>query len=102
MKDTQIVEAVTGTWLRFPNSFKKFHCLVELPDQLSLNINLKSGSVHIHKMDGNSVYQPVGELMLQLNGNQVQCAVQSAGLDLIERPERQERQERQVRQSDAS
>lgn len=99
MKDTQIVETVTGTWLRFPNSFKKFHCLVEMPNQLSLNINLKSGSVHIHKRDGSNVYQPVGELMIQSVGSQVQCAVHSIGLDLNERAGKQEPQ---ALKSDAS
>jgi hypothetical protein len=85
-KDTYIVETVTGTWLRFPNSFKKFHCLVELTNQISLNINLKSGSVHVHKRDGNDVYQPIGELFISTAGNQLQCSVSTLGL--AERVER--------------
>ncbi|GLI10141.1 hypothetical protein YDYSG_61740 [Paenibacillus tyrfis] len=77
-KDTQIVETVSGTWLRFPNNFKKFHCLVELPDQLSLNINTKSGCVHVHKKDCDDVFQYVGKLYITANGNQLQCTVQAA------------------------
>ncbi|TVY09390.1 hypothetical protein FPZ49_14390 [Paenibacillus cremeus] len=76
-KDTQIVETVTGNWLRFPNSFRKFHCLVELSDQLSLNINVKSGSVHVHKKDNDQVYQQIGELCITSSGRDVQCSVLS-------------------------
>ncbi|MEK8131779.1 hypothetical protein WMW72_28110 [Paenibacillus filicis] len=75
IKDTQLVETVAGTWLRFPDSFKKFHCLVELPGQLTMNINSKSGSIHIHKRDSNNVYQPCGELSLSTIGSQLQAAV---------------------------
>jgi hypothetical protein len=74
-KDTQIVETVSGTWLRFPNSFKKFHCLVELSNQLSLNINVKSGSVHVHKKDSNNVYQHIGELLISSAGKDIHCSV---------------------------
>ncbi|MCZ8514923.1 hypothetical protein O9H85_21360 [Paenibacillus filicis] len=74
-KDTQIVETITGSWLRFPNSFKKFHCLVELPNELSLNINMKSGAVHVHKIDTNNVYQPYGELVVGSVNHQLHCSV---------------------------
>lgn len=67
------METISGSWLRFPNSFKKFHCLVELPNQLSLNINLKSGTVHVHKKDTNNVYQPFGELVVSSVNNQLHC-----------------------------
>lgn len=85
-KDTYIVETVTGTWLRFPNSFKKFHCLVELTNQITLNINMKSGSVQVHKKDGNEVYQPIGELFISTTGNQLHCSVSSLGI--LERVEK--------------
>ncbi|WP_281882943.1 hypothetical protein [Paenibacillus sp. YYML68] len=96
--ETQIVETVSGTWLRFPTSFRKFHCLVELPGQLSLNINLKSGLVHVHKKDSNDVYQPVGELSLSAAGTMLNCNVRSfRGTDLELLAAQQP-----VRQSDAS
>ncbi|AEI38801.1 hypothetical protein [Paenibacillus mucilaginosus] len=73
-KDTQIVETAVGTWLRFPGSFKKHQCLVELSDQLSLDINLKSGLVHVHQKDGNDVFQHVGDLCLAPVGGQLQLS----------------------------
>lgn len=72
-KDTQIVETTTGQWLRFPNHFKKSTCLVELSNQISLNIDSKTGSVYVHKMDQNHVYQPVGELFISASNNQIHC-----------------------------
>ncbi|ALS24439.1 MULTISPECIES: hypothetical protein [Paenibacillus] len=92
-KDTQIVETVAGTWLRFPNSFKKSHCLVELPDQISLNINVKNGSVNVYKKDGNHVYQYIGDVFISSTGNQLQCSAVSA-----QNPE----EDRSLQQSDAS
>ncbi|WP_010496851.1 hypothetical protein [Paenibacillus elgii] len=94
-KDTQLVETVSGTWLRFPNGFKKFHCLVELPDQLSLNINTKSGCVHVHKKDSDNVFQYVGELHITANGSQLQCTAQAV-------PAKEEATENPGKQSDAS
>lgn len=94
-KDTQIVETVSGSWLRFPNSFKKFHCLVELPGQLSLNINVKSGSVQVHKKDGNNVYQSIGELCISTAGKDIQCSVLHSSLKDAE-------EKQAVPQSDAS
>jgi hypothetical protein len=79
LRETHIVETVSGSWLRFPNSFKKLHCLVELTSQISLNINIKSGSVQVHKRDANNVYQPIGELFISSSGNQLQCSVSSHG-----------------------
>ncbi|WP_201305403.1 hypothetical protein [Paenibacillus puerhi] len=109
IKDTQLVETVTGTWLRFPNSFKKFNCLVELPGHLTMNINSKSGSIHIHKKDSNNVYQPLGELTLGNAGNQLQSVVhgvqagpmQHGGVP-IGTLGTYENGEKPVRQSDAS
>jgi hypothetical protein len=75
IKGTQLVETVAGNWLRFPDSFKKYHCLIELPGQLTMNINSKSGSIHIHMQDSNNVYQPLGELSLSSLGGQLQAAV---------------------------
>lgn len=78
-KDTQIVETVSGHWLRFPNHFKKSTCLVELSNQISLNIDMKSGNVHIHKKDENQVYQHIGDLFISANGNnQIHCNVMQA------------------------
>ncbi|MBP2442533.1 hypothetical protein J3A68_004621 [Paenibacillus sp. PvP052] len=93
-KDTQIVETVAGTWLRFPISFKKSHCLVELPDQLSLNINVKNGNVNVYKRDGNNVYQYLGDVFITSSANQLQCSAVSAQM--------QETNERPRQQSDAS
>lgn len=78
-KDTQIVETVSGHWLRFPNHFKKSTCLVELSNQISLNIDMKSGNVHIHKKDDNQVYQHIGDLFISANSNnQIHCDVMQA------------------------
>jgi len=75
-KDTQIVETVSGHWLRFPNHFKKSTCLVELSNHLSLNIDMKTGNVHIHKKDHNQVYQHIGDLFISANSNnQIHCNV---------------------------
>ncbi|MCZ8523572.1 MULTISPECIES: hypothetical protein [Paenibacillus] len=94
-EDTQIVETAIGTWLRFPGSFKKHQCLVELSDQLSLDINLKSGLVHVHQKDGNNVFQHVGDLALSPAGGQLQLSFVST--------QPQERQpEMAVAQPDAS
>lgn len=94
-KDTQIVETVSGTWLRFPSSFKKAHCLVELPNQLSLNINMKSGEVHVYKKDANQVYQPFGEMHLSAINQQLHCAI-------LPHPFGEMEAERVMAQSDAS
>ncbi|WP_064745728.1 hypothetical protein [Paenibacillus sp. UNC451MF] len=75
-KDTQIVETVSGQWLRFPNHFKKSTCLVELSNQISLNIDIKSGNVHIHKKDHNQVYQHIGDVFISASSNnQIHCHV---------------------------
>ncbi|CAG7633614.1 hypothetical protein PAESOLCIP111_03483 [Paenibacillus solanacearum] len=95
VKDTQIVETVSGSWLRFPNSFKKFHCLVELPGQLLLNINAKSGNVQVHKMDSNNIYQSIGELFISTTGKDIHCSI-------ISSMAREEEDQPIVKQSDAS
>ncbi|MCS7459916.1 hypothetical protein N0M98_07150 [Paenibacillus doosanensis] len=75
-KDTQIVETVSGQWLRFPNHFKKSTCLVELSNQISLNIDMKSGNVHVHKKDQNQVYQHIGDVFISASSsNQIQCNI---------------------------
>jgi len=95
VKDTQIVETVSGSWLRFPNSFKKFHCLVELPGQFMLNINAKSGNVQVHKKDSNNIYQNIGELFISTTGIDIHCSIaQSMAKDEVE--------QQMVKQSDAS
>lgn len=93
-KDTQLVETVAGTWIRFPNGFKKSHCLVELPDQISLNINVKDGNVNVYKKDGNNVYQYIGDVFISSAGSQLQCSAVSA--------QKQETNDRPLKQSDAS
>ncbi|WP_143014486.1 MULTISPECIES: hypothetical protein [unclassified Paenibacillus] len=72
-----------------------------------MNINSKSGSIHIHKKDGNNVYQPLGELTLSVSSNQLQLGthgVQQAGqLQYGGLPiGAYDKGEKPVRQSDAS
>jgi hypothetical protein len=95
IKETQIVETVSGSWLRFPNGFKKLHCLIELPNQLSLNINVKSGSLHVHKKDSNNIYQYLGELLISSAGKEIHCSGLAASLNEAKEPST-------VQQSDAS
>ncbi|WP_207802337.1 hypothetical protein [Paenibacillus xerothermodurans] len=73
-KDTQIVETALGQWLRFPNTFKKSSCLVELSNQISLNIDTRSGKVHVHEKDHNQVYRYVGEIHITTNNSIMHCS----------------------------
>jgi len=77
-EETQIVEAVSGRWLRFPNCFRKSSCLVELSGQLSLSIDTRNGKIHVHQKDHNEVYQYVGEVFISVSNNQIQCSAQQA------------------------
>ncbi|MDF2961684.1 MAG: hypothetical protein K0S39_3419 [Paenibacillus sp.] len=79
-KETQIVETVSGQWLRFPNYFKKSSCLVELPNHISLNIDTRTGKVHVHKKDHNQVYQYLGEVFISASHNQIHCSATQARL----------------------
>ncbi|MCR8632441.1 hypothetical protein [Paenibacillus radicis (ex Xue et al. 2023)] len=77
-KETQIVETTLGQWLRFPNGFRKSSCLVELSNHISLNIDSKTGKVHVHKKDHNQVYQYLGEVFITASHSQIHCSTLQA------------------------
>jgi hypothetical protein len=79
-KETQIVETTSGQWLRFPKGFKKSSCLVELSNRISLNIDSKTGKVHVHEKDQNQVYQYVGEVFITASQSQIHCSALQARL----------------------
>jgi hypothetical protein len=74
-KHTQIIQTASGKWLRFPNHFKQTPCLVELPDQLAISVDIHSGSIHVHKIDHEQVYQHIGDVAISASRNHIHTSV---------------------------
>jgi hypothetical protein len=59
-----IIETVSSQWLRFPNGFQKATCIVDLPNDLALNINSKTGKIEVHEKKADGVYKLVGNIKM--------------------------------------
>lgn len=64
-RESFLVEAVSGKWLRLPSSFRKSSCVVDLPNGIALNIDLRSGCIEIYAKSEDQVYQFSGEMYLE-------------------------------------
>ena len=65
--ESNIVETVSHKWLRFPNSFQRATCLVDLPNNTALNINVKTGKIEVHALKSDGVYKLVGYISMGTN-----------------------------------
>lgn len=57
-----IIETVSAKWLRFPKGFQKATCIVDLPNELALNINVINGRIEVHSKKTDGVYKLVGRI----------------------------------------
>lgn len=64
-RDSYLVEAVSGKWLRLPTSFRKASCVVDLPNGIALNISFASGRIEIYAKAEDQVYRFFGEMVLE-------------------------------------
>jgi hypothetical protein len=62
--DSFIIETVSNKWLRFPNGFQKATCLIDLPNDLALNINVKTGKIEVHSKKSDGIYKLVGHISM--------------------------------------
>jgi hypothetical protein len=59
-----IIETVSSQWLRFPNGFQKATCLIDLPNELALNIDSKTGKIEVYEKKADGVYKLVGNIKM--------------------------------------
>lgn len=64
-RDTYLVEAVSGNWLRLPSSFRKAGCVVDLPNGIALNVSWASGRIEIYAKAEDQIYRLSGEMRLE-------------------------------------
>ncbi|MDF2922034.1 MAG: hypothetical protein K0R57_948 [Paenibacillaceae bacterium] len=64
-RDSYLVEAVSGRWIRLPESFRKASCVVDLPNGIALNVSMKSGRIEIYVQAEDQVYRLSGEMQLE-------------------------------------
>jgi hypothetical protein len=64
-RDSYLVEAVSGRWLRLPASFRKASCVVDLPNGIALNVSLSSGRIEIYSKAEDQIYRFSGEMALE-------------------------------------
>jgi hypothetical protein len=64
-KDSYLVEAASGRWLRLPESFRKASCVIDLPGGIALNVSCKSGRIEIYVRAEDQIYRLKGELTLE-------------------------------------
>lgn len=70
-RDTYLVEAVSGKWLRLPSSFRKASYVVDLPNGIALNVSLVSGRIEIYAKEEDQVYRFSGEMYLEADRQSV-------------------------------
>lgn len=64
-KESYLVEAVSGKWLRLPASFRKASCVVDLPNGIALNVSNASGRIEIYAKAEDHIYHYSGEMILE-------------------------------------
>lgn len=64
-RDSYLVEAVSGRWLRLPANFRKASCVVDLPNGIALNVSATSGRIEIYAKAEDQVYRFSGEMFLE-------------------------------------
>lgn len=64
-KDSYLVEAVSGKWLRLPIGFHKASCVVDLPNGIALNVSKTSGKIEIYAQAEDQIYYFSGEMVLE-------------------------------------
>ncbi|WP_438448830.1 hypothetical protein [Gorillibacterium sp. sgz5001074] len=70
-RDSYLVEAVSGRWLRLPNSFRKASYVVDLPNGIALNVSMTSGRIEIYAEEDDQVYRFSGEMYLEADRQSV-------------------------------
>lgn len=70
-RDSYLVEAVSGRWLRLPNSFRKASYVVDLPNGIALNVSMSSGRIEIYAEEEDQVYRFSGEMYLEADRQSV-------------------------------
>ena len=70
-RDSYLVEAVSGRWLRLPESFRKASYVVDLPNGIALNVSLTSGRIEIYAKEEDQVYRFSGEMYLEADRQSV-------------------------------
>jgi hypothetical protein len=70
-RDSYLVEAVSGRWLRLPSSFRKASYVVDLPNDIALNVSMSSGRIEIYAKEDDQVYRFSGEMYLEADRQSV-------------------------------
>lgn len=71
-RDSYLVEAVSGRWIRLPNSFRKASYVVDLPNGIALNVSMSSGKIEIYaKEESDQIYRFSGEMYLEADRQSV-------------------------------
>lgn len=63
-KNSYLVEAVSGKWLRLPADFRTAGCVVDLPGGIALNVSKTSSRIEIYAKAEDQVYYYSGEMVL--------------------------------------
>lgn len=71
MRDSYLVEAVSGRWLRLPSSFRKASYVVDLPNGIALNVSMTSGRIEIYAKEEDQIYRFSGEMYLEADRQSV-------------------------------
>jgi hypothetical protein len=64
-RDSYLVEAVSGRWLRLPSNFRKASYVVDLPNGIALNVSMNNGRIEIYAKEEDQIYRFSGEMYLE-------------------------------------
>ncbi|GAB2692884.1 hypothetical protein ACFQWB_10610 [Paenibacillus thermoaerophilus] len=60
----QLVETVSGKWVRVPHDFEKRTCLIELPHGMLIHVQASCGIVELYSVDPEGYYVKTGAIDL--------------------------------------